>query len=488
MAGPPLPLDPATPVVVGLGKTALAAPVAELMTAAVREAAADAGVPRLLGSIQCVVVPQGSWSLSDPARTVAEQVGAPTARTVRCEVGVSQQEVITYALAAVAGGTYDAVAVVGAEARAWARDSGSEEVDTSGPPDDVLARPPDFVAPVEVAAGIVWPPVQQYAMIENALGAREGRDIGAQRADIAALWARLNEVAVKNPDAAFGRPRSAQDIATPAPGNRPLAFPYNKWHASQWTLNQASALLVCSAAKAAEVGVPRDRWLFPHVALHCSGAVSLTARADLARWPAMEVLGRVAREHLGRDLGDLELVELYSCFPAAVRVQQRELGLDPAGTPTLIGGMSFAGGPFNHYVLMSLVALGGRLRAAPGELGLVTTVSGMLSKPGLGVWSATPPAGPPLVRDLAPEAAEATAVVPVAAAPPTTPTPALVTSFTVTYGGELGLDPVRTVVVAELPDGQRTAATCDDAGTARLAATEGVIGRPVEVKDTTFSL
>ena len=202
----------------------------------------------------------------------------------------------------------------------------------------------------------------------------------------------------------------------------------------------------------------------------------------------MGVLGRVAREHLGRDLADMRLVELYSCFPAAVHVQQRALGLDPGGTPTLIGGMSFAGGPFNHYVLMSLVALGRRLRAEPDELGLVTTVAGMLSKPGLAAWAASPPPGPPLVADLAGEARAATAVVPVASVPPAAPTPAVVTSFTVTYGGEHGLDPVRTVIVADLSDGVRTAATCEDAETARLAVAEGLIGRAVEVKDTTFSL
>ena len=68
----------------------------------------------------------------------------------------------------------------------------------------------------------------------------------------------------------------------------------------------------------------------------------------------MGVLGRAAARHIGRPLHEVPLAEVYSCFPAAVRVQQRELGLDPAGTPTLTGGMAFAGGPFNHYVLQSL--------------------------------------------------------------------------------------------------------------------------------------
>ena len=204
----------------------------------------------------------------------------------------------------------------------------------------------------------------------------------------------------------------------------------------------------------------------------------------------MGVLGRAAAHHIGRPLNELGLAEVYSCFPAAVRVQQRELELDPAGTPTLSGGMAFAGGPFNHFVLQSLRLLGGRLRDEPAELGLLTTVSGMLSKPGLAVWSATPVAAPsqPLLADLAAEAIAATEIVPVVDAAPAAPTVGTVASFTVTYGGEGGFDPVRTVIVADLADGLRTAATCEDATTARLALDEGLIGRTVSVKDTTFSL
>ena len=389
-----------------------------------------------------------------------------------------------------AAGRFGTVVVAGAEARAWARDGGVEHDEEEGPPDEVLTRPPDFVAPVEVAAGMVVPPVQQYALIENALAAALGLPAERQRDEIAALWARYNAVAAHNPSAAFGQPRDAASIATPGPHNRPLAYPYNRWHASQWTVDQSTALLICSAERAREAGAAPERWLFPHVALHSSEAVTLTARRRLEKWPAMGVLGRAAAAHLGRPLHELRLAEVYSCFPAAVRVQQRELGLDPEGTPTLSGGMAFAGGPFNHFVLQSLDVLGRRLREEPAELGLLTTVSGMLSKPGLAVWGAASPGGlgRPLRADLAAQAIAATETVPVVDVPPAEPTAARVVSFTVTYGGDAGLEPVRTAIVADLPDGVRTAATCEDAGTARLAISEGLIGRAVSVKDTTFSL
>jgi acetyl-CoA C-acetyltransferase len=488
VAEPDRSLDPRQPVLVGLGTANDAAPIVDLMTEAVRRAAADAGAPELLTGLERIVYPQGSWSLTDPARSVARRIGAARARTVYAEVGVSQQELINHVLALIASGECEAVVVVGAEARAWERAGGVEEDDAEGPPDEVLARPPEFIAPIEIAAGLVWPVVQQYALIENALGAAEHTSSEAQRDDIAALWARFNEVATSNPDAAFGTPMASGEIATPGPRNRPLAYPYNLRHSTQWTLDQASALLVCSAGRAATAGVPADRWLFPHVALHCSAAVTLTARRRLHAWPAMGVLGRAAESHLGVPLRDLPLAEVYSCFPAAVRVQQRELGLDLSGTPTLTGGMAFAGGPFNHYVVQSVVTLGRRLREEPGARGLVTTVSGMLSKPGLAVWSATPPRGAPLLADLAEEAVAATEVRSVVDQPPASESAATVASYTVTYGGADGLEPVRTAVVADLADGVRTAATCEDADTARLAVAEGLVGRAVNVKDTTFRL
>ena len=99
-------------------------------------------------------------------------------------------------------------------------------------------------------------------------GAADGLRTDQHAKEIAALWARFNEVARGNPDAAFGEARTADDLARTGPRNRLLAFPYNRWHASQWTVDQASALLICAAGRAGDAGVPPDRWLFP--ALRCA--------------------------------------------------------------------------------------------------------------------------------------------------------------------------------------------------------------------------
>lgn len=483
--------DDTTPVLAGVGVATEGGEAAALMVAAAEAAAADAvpaaaGARRLLAAVDRVAVPQGTFRYPDPGRLVAGGIGAPGARTVLAELGVPQQALVTAALRAVAAGTSQVALVVGGEARAWARRlerEGRPATETAQPgavPDEVETREADFLHPAEIAAGLAVP-VQQYAMIDNALRHHDGLSPAGQRQRTAELWARFNRVAAANPRAAFATPRSAAWIAEPGPDNYPLAFPYLKWHASQWTVDQAAALLVCTLGTARRLGVPADRVVFPHVGLDAGHAVSLSQRRHLCGWPAMGVLGRAAAAALGTPLADLDLAEVYSCFPAAVAVQQRELGLPPDGTPTVTGGMAFAGGPLNNFTYQATHEMVGRLRADPARRGLVTTVCGLLTKPGLAVWSCTPPGGPPLLADLAAEAAAATPTVAV-----TTDHrgPATVATYTVTY--EEGR-PATVKVVADTAGGARCVAVRHDPALAEAAVAAEFIGTTIGVDGASFA-
>ena len=70
----------------------------------------------------------------------------------------------------------------------------------------------------------------------------------------------------------------------------------------------------------------------------------------------------------------------------------RELDLPADRSLTVTGGMAFAGGPLNNYVLQATVRMAEVLRADPGSKGLVTSISGYHNKQGFGVWSTRPPA------------------------------------------------------------------------------------------------
>jgi len=482
-------LDPRTPVLVGVGTASEDNEAVELMVQATQAALADAGGTGLGAAVDRVAVPQGSWTYPDPARLVAHRIGASGATTHLVELGIPQQSLINDALAAILSGGSEVAVVVGGEAKRWVRDrerAGLPPTETAQPgatPDVLRQRPGPLLEPVEVAHRL-WDPVQQYAMIDNALRAAEGRTIVEHRADIAGLWSRMNEMASSNPAAAFPARMDAGQIATATPANRPLAFPYNKWHSTQWTVNQAAGLVFCSVDAARRLGVPADRWVFPLVGLESSHAVSVLCRERIHAWPAMEVLGGSAAARLGRPVDEVEVVELYSCFPSAVRVQQRSLGLAVDGTPTVTGGMAFAGGPFNNAVLQSLAAVVPRLRASPDVLGAVTTVSGLLTKPGLGVWSARPDGRPPLLSDLAYEVASVTGVVEAVEDLEGYDGPGTVATYTVTYDG---VDPARVVAVCDTADGRRCVSIREDRELAARACAEELIGTNVRIRAGTFT-
>ncbi|MGD0393643.1 MAG: acetyl-CoA acetyltransferase [Acidimicrobiales bacterium] len=483
-------LDPRTPVLVGVGSASGDAEATELMTRALGAAGSDAGSNRLLALIDRLAVPHGTWTYPDPARLVADGVGALSARSHLVELGIPQQALINDAVLAIAAGESEVAAVVGGEAKRWARDlarAGREGVETAQPgavPDVVQRRAGPLMEPVEVAHRL-WDPVQQYAMIDNALRAAEGRTPTEHRSEIARLWEGFNRVARGNPDAAFPEPIDAHWLDTPSPSNRPLAFPYNKWHSTQWTVNQAAALLLCSVEAALSAGVPADRWVFPLAAVQSSHAVSLLRRTEPHAWPAMGVLGRAVAGRIGRPIPEVEVLEVYSCFPAAVRVQQRELGLPLEAAPTVTGGMAFAGGPFNNFVLQAMAEVVARVRADPGALGVVTSVSGLLTKPGIGAWSARPDGRPPLVADLAVESEAATGVVEVLETIEEYAGDATVVTYTVTFDG---MDPTRTVALCRTGDGTRCVAMSDDAGLAAHGTVDELVGARVRVAGGRFDL
>ena len=480
-------------VLVGVGTAAQHEPPGEgvgaldLMVRAAGAAADDTGSPEILRAVERILVPHGTWRARDAGRTIARAVGAVAARSVLVEIGIPQQALIDQALAAIASGEIDVALVVGGEAKR--RDDLARRAGIAlAPPDDPGTDPderqvPDaeIVSPAEIATGFVVP-VQQYAAIDNALRAAEGQSIAEHCRDIDSLWSRFDAVAITNPEAAFAAGRTPAALRDPGGGNRPLGFPYNKWHATQWAVDQAGALLLCSETAADRFGIAPALRVHPWVSLESSHSLTLSRRAWLHRWPAMAELGRAAEAHLGRALPDLDLVELYSCFPAAVRVQQRELGLPLDGTPTLTGGMPFAGGPFNHFVFQATATMIRRLRDAPGAVGLVTTVSGLLTKPGLAVWSTDAGDRAPLLADLAASAAAATPERDVVEGYVGAAT---VATYTVRHDRE---GPAQIVAIADTPEGDRVVAVVDDRDAAAAATHRELIGAEITVDGPTAAM
>lgn len=478
-------LDPRTPVLVGVAAvqqrsaepTTAREPV-ELMIDAARAAAADAGVPALLAEIDEVACPRGFWSYGDAGRLIADAVGAGRARTTTAEVGVLQTTLFGRAAGSIAAGEAEVALVVGGEARhrdRQARRAGVEaplREQPEGTEADTVLRPAgEIVIGEEVRVGLAMP-VSQYALIENALRAAEQQGVAAHRDDVARLWAGMSQVAAANDDAWSREVVTPEAVRSAGPDNPMLAFPYTKRHNSQWNVDQAAALLFCSAAAAERLGAPRERWIFPLAVAESNHMLPLSLRRELHRSPGFAVAGARALERAGCVPEDLEHLELYSCFPSAVRVQQRELGLPPDRPVTVTGGMAFAGGPLNNFVLQAAARMARVLRADPGRAGAVTAVSGILTKQGVSLWCSEPRGEGFAHEDVSAETAARVARVELAEPEAG---PARIASYTV-------LDDAfghRVVLLCDRDDGRRALAVCADPGFVELATREEVIGRPV---------
>jgi acetyl-CoA C-acetyltransferase len=444
----------ATPVVVGVGTSGrrsddpAAAPDAiGLMIEAAMAAADDCGQPQLLGGVDQVVVPRGSWSIADPGRHVAAALGATGAQTVLGDLGVLQHTLLADACSAVAAGRARSVLVVGAEARH--RDQLARRLGVAlaerpglgdGAPDRFLRPANDVLHPTELQARL-YQAVVHYALIEDACR-RAGHP-----SDLDRLWRDAAAAAATN-EWAWVRDAPPERPAT----ERMLSTPYRRNDSTQWNVDQGAALLITSAEVAAGAGIPADEMTYPLVAAESNTMVPLVARAEPARCQALGVIGTSLEELLGFGLADIDAVDLYSCFPTAVAIQQRELGVSADRPHTITGGMALAGGPFNNYVLQSTVAMIRRLRSRSDATGLVTCVSGMLTKQGAMVWSNTPQR-PFVSTDVSARAAAVTPVVDVAGLVDTAPHE--VEAETIEYGPE---SPLRTVTLGRNPDGQRVLA------------------------------
>jgi acetyl-CoA C-acetyltransferase len=477
-------IDPRTPVLVGVGAVtqreddpSRALEPLHLMAAALERAAEDAGSPGLLAQAGSIGVSRGFWDYPDPGRWLAERFGASRARTVMAEIGVLQTTLVGRAARAIAEGDVAVALIAGGEARhrsQTALRAGTEAPMTVLPDreaDAVLRPAEDIISRLEIERGLAMP-VGQYAMIENALRHAEGEGLAAHRQAVAELWSRMSEVAAGNPGAWHRERVAPEEIRDAGPRNRMLAFPYTKLHNSQWNVDQAAGLILCSAAAAQAAGVPRSRWIFPLAVAESNHMLPLTERRALHRSPGFRTAAEMALRRAGRKVEDVRHRELYSCFPVAVRVQAREMGMDERDEVTVTGGMAFGGGPLNNFVLQAVVRMAQVLRDDPGSTGVVNAVSGILTKQGVSLWSGEPSADGFHYDDVSAEAEAAVERVEVVAE---TTGPAVVASYTVLHSGAAP----EAVVLCDLPDGRRTLVQSTDAGLIDTAEQDELCGRAV---------
>ena len=488
--------DDRTPVFVGVAQVeqreddpGAAKEPLDLMVQAVEAAAADCGNPNILQAADSVRVVRGIWGYGNPARIVAERIGAPGAETGITSLGGNYVQSLTNrSFLDIQSGKNDIIIVTGGEcgrtqSRAlkagltldWnplTREPGANPTtrDDGDTPDIFHGSNKVTRHEAEMKRGIARP-IQFYPMFETALRHANGESVEGHLERVSELWAGFNKVAVDNPHAWIRKPMSAADIRTPSPANRPISYPYTKLMNSNNSVDQGAALILTSVGKARSLGISEDRWVYPHAGTEAWDHLYVSERDNLHSSPAIRFAAAKLFDLTGFGVGDMDFIDLYSCFPAAVQVSANEIGIPQDRPLTVTGGLTFAGGPLNNYVMHSVARTVDLLRAKPGSKGLVTANGGLLTKHALCVYSTDAPERPFAWADLQAEV-DATPRRKVAV---DHDGEAAVESYVVMYGPDGAPEVAHAACL--LDDGRRTWANVTDFDTVGAMMTEEFCGR-----------
>src|SRR6266403_2450281 len=326
------------PVIVGVGEIvdrpadiAAGLEPLSLLEEALKRAEADSG-GQLLGEIKSLdVVNFASWRYRDPEQQLARRLGIEPAHLYYGPVGgESPIRYLHEAAQRIARGECSVAAVCGAEAQSTATKAERAGVELPWSPfaHDVPEpkRGATFQKPMAVKLG-AFRPITVYPFYEAATSAHWGQTPREAMEESGALWSTYSNVASQNPNAWLKRRFTSDEITTPTPDNRLIAWPYTKLMVANPTVNMGGAVLLTSLAKARAAGIAEDR-----IILVWGGASAEESRDYLIRdqffesHPQNAVLKSVM-ELAGGDGKAFDAIELYSCFPCVPKMARRTLGL-----------------------------------------------------------------------------------------------------------------------------------------------------------------
>lgn len=363
-----------TPVIVGVGQINDRAETLdsfELMRAALKAADEDAG-GGWLGRLQSLAVVD---QLSFPQLTkIPEQLAAAFGATPRIcyktkyPSGDSPVLLLNEAAEKIRQGEIHIAAVAGGEALRTAAKRAKEAGGAAGR-DAVRESAQRVAKDARQRHGLVAP-TDIYPLYENALRAALGQTLAEGQAETAAIWSRFSEVAAANPHAWLRKAFSAEEIATPTADNRPIAFPYTKLMVANQSVNQGAAFIVASLAKARALGVSEHRLVYVGHGAGAREPSDVLQRESYTRSIALETSLQQTLAFNAMQPSDLDLVELYSCFPCIPKLAWRALGWPVEKPMSVVGSLTFGGGPVGNYMSHAIAVMVERLRLE-GRAGLL---------------------------------------------------------------------------------------------------------------------
>lgn len=408
-----------------------------------------------------------SWTYAELASNIATELGC------RDDVrefwlpggGTTPQDLMHEIAQAMAAGQVDVAVIMGGEAMRTRRKASRAGRELPWPPRDKSVSPmrgqKPFTSEWEAQHGLRLP-IQSFPLNENALRTANNRSAAEQIQLAAALLHKNATVAADNPHAWFQDAPTAASIGTVSADNRMIAYPYTKRMNAIMDVDQAAALVLVSERFVAQHGV-RDRAI---AVLGGAGAEEIwnpIQRPDLARSVPMQKAFSHALDSAGLQAADIAAFDFYSCFPSPVQMALAALDIstDDPRKFSLTGGLAYAGGPGNNYVMHSLATAVARLRTNPEERLLITGVGMANTKHAATVLSHAKniPAGATGQTVYRLETGEQAIDV-----AERVDGPATLVTYTIEYDRDARASNV--IYVLDLEDGRRTIANAEDCGAA----------------------
>ena len=362
-----------------------------LMDQAVKEALSDSGNKSVKDYIDEIRIPKGFWRYRDPGKWIAKNndfQGIPT--TYVTKIGVLQQNLINEACLKIENGEINASIILGGEARYKQLRSVIEkkeyfETKLDENPDFYIKAKEDLYGDGELEE-LGAMAVGYYATMETAIRKNDDEKIEEHQNNIASMYEEFSKVASNNEDAWLDHPYSKKEILETSKKNKMLAYPYNKLHCTSWNVNQSAALIICSEELANKLEIDNKKRVYPISSSENNHMIAIQQRPKLYESIGMIYAAKSVNKMMEKLDIRLDAYDLYSCFPAAVKMFSKSLELGSEIPKTITGSMPYAGGPLNSFVIHSTVKMIQKIRALEVRHGLVTGVSGMMTKQSFCVW------------------------------------------------------------------------------------------------------
>lgn len=390
------------PVLVGVGQLtnrskdpeAKGDPI-DYMVECAKRAAEDVGDPDILPQIDSMaIIRVMSRDYTHEPRRVAELLGAKPSDFVYTSDGATLPQILTARLCdRIAKGQSEMGLICAAEAFHSSEKPDWKKLtspDYGKSPFAVVGDRMDHATGIERKYGLYFPSIV-YPLFANAFRKSQNLTLDNYIWETALLCEKMSQVAQKNEYAWFRDGKSALEISTVTTDNRIIHYPFTKFMNAIMNVDQAAALLVTSERKADALGIPEEKRVYLMGSSEVYDKWHISNRVNYYSAPGLELAFEKAFCEAGTTKEEIELWDLYSCFPVATQIAIKTLDLPASVTPTIIGGLPYFGGPGNHYSLHAICEMVRLLRRSPEKKGVVQSLTWHMHKFSVGIYSGTRP-------------------------------------------------------------------------------------------------